>query len=86
MNDLGTSLQRAQDRIEQMQARSTALDELIETGALEDYTTAQITGEDDIDRQLRLGSGGSDVDAQLAAMKRQLLADSGGNTSTTPQG
>jgi phage shock protein A len=86
MNDLGTSLQRAQDRIEQMQARSTALDELIETGALEDYTTAQITGENDIDRQLRLGSGSSDVDAQLAAMKRQLLADSGGNTSTTPQG
>jgi phage shock protein A len=86
MNDLGTSLQRAQDRIEQMQARSTALDELIDSGALEDYTTAQITGEDDIDRQLRLGTGGSSVDAELAAMKRQLLADSGGNPSSTPQG
>jgi phage shock protein A len=86
MNDLGTSLQRAQDRIEQMQARSTALDELIDSGALEDYTTAQITGEDDIDRQLRLGSGGSDVDAQLAAMKQQLLADSGGSSPNTPQG
>jgi phage shock protein A len=87
MNDLGTSLQRAQDRIEQMQARSTALDELIESGALEDYTTQQITGEDDIDRQLRLGSGGaSDVDTQLAAMKRQLLADSGENAPSAPQG
>jgi hypothetical protein len=70
-----------------MQARSTALDELINTGALEDYSTQQITGEDDIDRQLRLGSGGtSDVDSQLAAMKRQLLADSGGNTPSSPQG
>jgi phage shock protein A len=72
MNDIGSTLQRAQDRIEQMQARSVALDELIDSGALTDYT-AQLTGEDDIDRQLRL-SGGNDVDAQLAAMKAQLSA------------
>ncbi|HCG01204.1 MAG TPA: phage shock protein A [Chloroflexi bacterium] len=70
MNDLGTSLQRAQDRIEQMQARSSALDELIDSGALTDYT-AQLGGGDDIDRQLSL-SAGNDVDRQLAAMKLQL--------------
>lgn len=75
MNDIGLAVQRTQDRIEQMQARSSALDELIESGALEDYTK-QLTGEDDIDRQLRVGTSQSDVDAQLAAMKKQL-ADSG---------
>jgi phage shock protein A len=72
MNDIGQSVQRAQDRIEQMEARSTALDELIDSGALTDYT-AQLGPGDDIDRQLRLGSGGSeDIDAQIAAMKAQL--------------
>lgn len=70
MNDIGMAVQRAQDRIEQMQARSGALDELIETGALEDYT-AQLGGEDDIDRQLRLTQG-SDIDAQISAMKAQM--------------
>ncbi len=70
MNDLGMAVQRTQDRIEQMQARSGALDELIETGALEDYT-AQLGGGDYIDRQLSAASG-DDIDAQIAAMKSQL--------------
>jgi phage shock protein A len=73
MNDIGTTVQRAQDRIETMQARSSALDELIDSGALEDYTAQLGGGADDIDRQLALGGGGgSEVDAQLAAMKAQL--------------
>jgi phage shock protein A len=84
MNSLGASLQRAQDRIETMQARSTALDELIDSGALQDYT-AQLSGEDDIDRQLRIAGGGSDIDAQLAAMKQQLLTDSGGSAPSPEQ-
>lgn len=72
MNDIGQSVQRAQDRIEQMEARSTALDELIDSGTLTDYT-AQLGPGDDIDRQLALGTGGSaDIDAQIAAMKAQL--------------
>lgn len=75
MNDIGLAVQRAQDRIEQMQARSGALDELIESGALEDYS-AQLGAGDDIDRQLRLAGGGSDIDAQIAAMKAQLSGHS----------
>lgn len=71
MNDIGSTVQRAQDRIETMQARSSALDELIDSGALQDYT-AQLSPGDDIDRELRIGTGNSDVDAQLAAMKAQL--------------
>lgn len=74
MNDIGTTVQRAQDRIEQMQARAGALDELVESGALEDYTL-QLAGEDDIDRQLRLNAG-DNVESELAAMKAQLT-DSG---------
>ena len=70
MNDIGMAVQRTQDRIEQMQARSGALDELIETGALEDYS-ARLGGEDYIDRQLSAHQG-DDIDAQIAAMKAQL--------------
>ena len=74
MTDIGTSVQRAQDRIEQMQARSAAIDELMTSGALEDYT-ASVGGGDDIERQLQISSGGgNDIEAQLAAMKAQLQA------------
>jgi phage shock protein A len=73
MNSIGSTVQRAQDRIEQMQARSGALDELIDSGTLTDYS-AQLSGSDDIDQQLRLsgGGGGDDIDRQIAAMKSQL--------------
>jgi phage shock protein A len=73
MGDIGASLQRAQDRVEQMQARSTALDELLESGALTDYT-AQLGSGDDIDRQLQLAGANDEIEMQLAAMKAQLTA------------
>src|SRR5437764_51896 len=46
MADVGLAIQRAQDKTEQMQARAGALDELVTTGALTDYTS---TG-DEIDQ------------------------------------
>jgi phage shock protein A len=70
MADVGLAIQRAQDKTEQMQARAGALDELVTTGALTDYTS---TG-DDIDQQLEQLTTSSDVDSQLAAMKAQLAA------------
>lgn len=76
MNDIGTTLERTQDRIEQMQARSGALDELIDSGALEDYTT-RLGGGDDIDQQLRLSKGSDEVDRELAAIKSQLSGNGG---------
>jgi phage shock protein A len=69
MADVGLAIQRAQDKTEQMQARASALDDLVATGALTDMTGG---GQDDIDRQLAQLSTGSDVDAQLAAMRAQL--------------
>ena len=70
MNDAGAALQRAQDKVAQMQARSGALDELLASGALTDLTASP---NDDIQAQLD-AAGGSNVDAQLAALKAQLAS------------
>lgn len=67
MADVGLAIQRAQDKTEQMQARASALDELVDTGAL-----PELGAGDDIDRQLAQLSAGDSVDAELAAMKAQL--------------
>jgi phage shock protein A len=73
IGDIGSAMQRAQDKTAQMQARAGALDELMASGALDDATTA-LPGGDDISRQLAQLSASSDVDAQLAAMKGELGA------------
>ena len=48
MADTGLAIQRAQDKTEQMQARAAAIDELIESGTLEDFTSDQTQ----LDREL----------------------------------
>ena len=48
MGDAGAAMQRAQDKVAQMQARSGALDELLASGALTDLTNTN----DDIQAQL----------------------------------
>src|ERR1700683_4229838 len=67
-NDSGASLQRAQDKISTMQARSGALDELLESGVLEDVGG----GTDDIQKELDQVGKDSQVDSELAALKAQL--------------
>ncbi len=69
MTDAGMTLQRAEDKITDMQARAGALDELIDSGALPD---AIGSGQDDIQRQLNATSQVGQVDAELAALKAQL--------------
>ena len=76
MADAGAALQRAQDKVAQMQARSGALDELIASGTLTDFTTSH----DDIQAQLDAASTTSSVDAQLAALKAEL-GNQGGQSS-----
>jgi phage shock protein A len=73
MADAGVTLQRAQDKIADMQARAGAMDELIDTGALPDALGG---GKDDIQAQLDAASGGSEVDAELAALKAQVASSS----------
>jgi phage shock protein A len=68
MQDVGLAVQRAQDKTEEMQARASAIDELTQAGALEDFTSQG----DDIDRQLSQISQSSQVDDELAKMKAEL--------------
>ncbi len=68
MSDAGAALQRAQDKVAEMQARSGALDELISSGALTDLTGST----DDIQAQLNKVGAQSAIDAQIAAMKNEL--------------
>ncbi len=74
MSDIGSAIDRAQNRTAQMQARAGAIDELVNTGVLADVTA--VGGGNDIDRQLAQISSTSDVDAELARMKAQISAPS----------
>ena len=75
MNDAGAAMQRAQDKVAQMQARSGALDELLASGALTDLTAAP---SDDIQAQLDKAGGSGNVDAQLAVLKAQMAGGDSG--------
>jgi phage shock protein A len=66
INDIGTSLDRARDRVAQMQARAAATDEMLASGALQDLTAAP---DADIDRQLAALSAQAEVERQLQAMR-----------------
>lgn len=68
VTDSGAALQRAQDKIAGMQARSTALDELLESGVLENVGS----GNDDIQQELDHIGAASQVDDQLAALKASM--------------
>lgn len=69
MADTGLAIQRAKDKTEQMQARASAVDELVESGALEDFTSG---GETDLDRELRQLATSTKVDDELAKMKAEV--------------
>jgi phage shock protein A len=70
MADVGLAVQRAQDKTEQMQARAGAIDELVSSGALTDFSDP--TGQTQIDQQLGQITASSEVDKELASMKAQL--------------
>jgi phage shock protein A len=70
MADTGLAIQRAKDKTEQMQARASAMDELIESGTLEDFTTDKTA----LDRELEAISSQSEVDADIARLKAEIGA------------
>lgn len=70
MGDLQLSIERAQNKVQTMQARATALDELAGTAAFPEIGP----GGDDIDHELAQWGAGDDVERQLAALKSGLLA------------
>ena len=53
MSDVGVSLNRAEEKAQKMQAKAQALDEMIDSGVLTDYTTTSGSG------------GGGDIEAEL---------------------
>ena len=77
MADLGLAIQRAQDKTETMRARADAVAELEQAGTFDDLTQLG-EGQDDIDKQLAELSSGAQVDDELAKMKAELGAGSGG--------
>ena len=68
MADTGLAIQRAREKTEDMQARASAVDELIEAGTLEDFTS----GETQLDRELAQISSSQEVDADLARLKSEI--------------
>lgn len=76
MADVGLAMQRALDKTENMRARAQAVEELEKAGAFDDLTQLG-SGEDDIDRQLRELSSGSQIDSELEKMKAELAAGGG---------
>jgi phage shock protein A len=78
MADVGLAMQRAVDKTENMKARAGAVEELEAAGTFE--------GKDDIDRQLEQLTSDSQVDDELAKMKAELGAGSGGGAGELEAG
>src|SRR5664280_2073578 len=66
--DSGATLQRAQDKIATMQAHAGAVDELLQSGVLEDVGG----GTDDIQKELDEAGSVAEVDKELAALKAEV--------------
>jgi phage shock protein A len=69
MADVSMMVDRSRDKIAQMQARSAAVDQLLDSGVLDNVVTGK---GDDIDRRLGTGNTDAAVQAQLEAMKQQI--------------
>jgi phage shock protein A len=67
MADVGMAVQRAEEKTDNMKARSAALDELLESGTLTDFS-----GDDELGRELAKAKTQSSVDDELAKMKAEM--------------
>jgi phage shock protein A len=68
MGDVGLAMQRAEDKVAHMQARSGAVDELMASGALEDMSASG----DPLQAELDRVATGSGVDRELERLKAEL--------------
>jgi phage shock protein A len=71
MADTGLAIQRAKDKTEQMQARASAVEELIESGTLEDITMGD---KSQLDRELEQIQASNQVDRELERLKAEVGA------------
>jgi len=67
MADVGMAVQRAEEKTENMKARSAALDDLLESGTLTDHS-----GGEDLEREIAQAKAQSGVDDMLAKMKEEM--------------
>jgi phage shock protein A len=72
MSEMNLAMQRAQDRVLDMQARANAMDTLIEQGTMGEQGLLGTGSGDTLDRELQQISAEQNIDAQLQAMKQQL--------------
>jgi len=70
MADVGMAVQRAEEKTENMKARSAALDELLDSGTLTD-----LSGGDELAAELAKAKAQSSVDDELAKMKSEMNND-----------
>jgi phage shock protein A len=70
----GGALRRAEDKIAAMQARATAMDELLQSGVLED-----VGGADDIQAELDEAGSAAEVAKELAALRAEIGTDGSGS-------
>jgi phage shock protein A len=74
MSDVNLAVERAQDKVLQMQARANAMDELTQSGTLGELGPGS---NDPLDRQLAQLANQGEVDRQLAQLKSQMGLPSG---------
>src|SRR5919198_4751963 len=68
MGDVGVAMQRAEDKVAQMQARSGALDELMASGGLDDLSASG----DRLQAELNRADADSQVELELSRLKGEL--------------
>jgi phage shock protein A len=75
MTDVGMAMNRAEDKTEKMKAKAQALDEMIDSGVLTDYTSTSATSGsgNDIEGELQKMTAKSSVDEELAKLKAERL-------------
>ncbi|HUY29444.1 MAG TPA: PspA/IM30 family protein [Acidimicrobiales bacterium] len=79
MSDTGLAMERAQEKIANMQARAGAVDELLASGALNDITGST----DPLQAELDKGSRSSQVELELAQLKAQSAPAVGSGAPAT---
>jgi phage shock protein A len=67
MTDIGMALNKAEEKTEKMKAKSGALDEMINSGVLTDYTTSK----DNIEKELEQVTLKGSVEEELAKLKAE---------------
>jgi phage shock protein A len=68
MADAGAAIERARAKTDEMQARAGAMDELIASGTLEDFTSDKTQ----LDRELAQMASQSQVESDLAKLKQEV--------------